>query len=119
LTSTTRDPRIDPAIHRAARLERDLVKPASHKRSSSFRQFGCAKRLAAGHADMGVHRTSHRLEMASMSCHSPAWNAYSVSQYWQRSGQPVRRTNTVRNPTASASPCKRVKDLVDAQALAF
>src|SRR6185436_5870338 len=37
--------------------------------------------------------------------HSPPWNAYAVSQNWQRSGQPVSRTNTVGKPTVSASPC--------------
>ena len=28
-----------------------------------------------------------------------------MSQYWQRNGQPVRRTNTVGQPTVAASPC--------------
>jgi len=32
-----------------------------------------------------------------------------VSQYWQRSGQPVRRTNTVGQPAVSASPCREWK----------
>ena len=36
--------------------------------------------------------------------HSPPVNAYAVSQYWQRSGQPVRRTNTVGQPLNTASP---------------
>src|SRR5690606_29650641 len=40
---------------------------------------------------------------------SPPWNAYSVSHQLQRSGQPVRRTNTLRQPTASASPCREWK----------
>ena len=31
-------------------------------------------------------------------------NAYAVSQYWQRSGQPVSRTNTVGQPLNTASP---------------
>src|SRR4051812_17877679 len=42
--------------------------------------------------------------MASMSCHWPPWNEYSVSHQTQRNGQPVRRTNTVGQPMASASP---------------
>ena len=46
--------------------------------------------------------TSARI--ASRSHHVPPTKAYAVSQYWQRSGQPVRRTNTVRQPIASASP---------------
>ncbi len=32
-----------------------------------------------------------------------------MSQYWQRNGQPVRRTNTVGIPTVSASPCSEWK----------
>src|SRR5690606_5403823 len=40
-----------------------------------------------------------------MSHHRPPWKAYAVSQYWQRSGQPVRRTNTVGQPTLRDSPC--------------
>src|SRR5690348_231710 len=39
-----------------------------------------------------------------MACHWPPWNEYSVSHHTQRSGQPVRRTNTVGQPIASASP---------------
>ena len=35
---------------------------------------------------------------------SPPLKAYSVSQYPQRSGQPVRRTNTVGWPTVLDSP---------------
>src|SRR5690349_24930186 len=46
--------------------------------------------------------TSARIE--SISHHSPPKKAYVVSQYWQRSGQPVRRTNTVGQPTLRASP---------------
>src|SRR5690242_21513070 len=42
--------------------------------------------------------------MSSMLRHSPPWNEYVVSHHTQRSGQPVRRTNTVRQPIASASP---------------
>ena len=40
----------------------------------------------------------------STSHHSPPWNAYWVSQYTQRSGQPVSRMKRVGQPTASASP---------------
>src|SRR5579885_52858 len=39
-----------------------------------------------------------------MSRHCPPSNAYAVSHQMQRNGQPVRRTNTVGQPTASASP---------------
>src|SRR6185312_6087877 len=41
---------------------------------------------------------------SSMLRHSPPWNEYVVSHHTQRSGQPVRRTNTVGQPIASASP---------------
>src|SRR4051812_10900499 len=47
--------------------------------------------------------------MASMSCHWPPWKEYSVSHQTQRNGQPVRRTNTVGQPIASASPCTEWK----------
>src|SRR3546814_11310920 len=40
-----------------------------------------------------------------MARHCPPWKAEAVSQYWQRSGQPVRRTNTVGQPASRASPC--------------
>ena len=40
---------------------------------------------------------------------APPWNAYSVSHQTQRSGQPVRRTNTVGRPTSRASPCSEWK----------
>jgi len=43
--------------------------------------------------------------MLSKDIMEPPENAYSVSQYWQRSGQPVNRTNTVGNPADLASPC--------------
>jgi hypothetical protein len=39
----------------------------------------------------------------------PPEKAYSLSQYWQRSGQPVRRTKIVGRPTVFASPCKDKK----------
>jgi hypothetical protein len=34
----------------------------------------------------------------------PPEKAYSLSQYWQRKGQPVKRTNIVGRPTVLASP---------------
>src|SRR3546814_16756493 len=43
--------------------------------------------------------------MASLSRHCTLGKAKAVSQYWQRSGQPVRRTNTVGQPASRASPC--------------
>src|SRR5262245_5790246 len=42
--------------------------------------------------------------MSANERHSPPVNAYAVSQYWQRSGQPVSRTNTVGQPLKQASP---------------
>ncbi len=43
-----------------------------------------------------------------LSCVPPE-KAYALSQYWQRSGHPVSRTNTVGRPTVFASPCRERK----------
>ena len=66
---------------------------------------GLGERLAAGdeHAAAGMARDlAPRRRRPSGA--SPSWNAYAVSHHAQRSGQPVRRTNTQGCPARVPSP---------------
>ena len=61
--------------------------------------------MGAAHVD-GLRRVPgvNVMAISSIDRHSPPLNAYAVSQYVQRNGQPVSRTKTVGQPLDSASP---------------
>src|SRR5262245_5341532 len=103
--STTRATRVSTSEMSSAPLvSSETLKPRSQSSVSSAAQRGCASGSppVTQTYDVPWRRTS-----ASISAnvrHSPPVNAYAVSQYWQRSGQPVSRTNTVGQPLNTASP---------------
>src|SRR5207302_4937676 len=109
-TSTTLDTRASTSPSGIAPLvSSDTRKPASQSLVRSSAQPFCARGSPPVTHTNGVPNPRTRERIASSSHHSPPWNAYVVSQYWQRSGQPVSRTNTVGHPAVSASPCSEWK----------
>ena len=97
LTSTTRDTRASTAAMSSAPLVSRDTSEAARRTIAPEASGNSAAPAARPPSRRHTARRSRgpRPRWRRDRSHSPAWNAYSVSQYWQRSGQPVSRTNTV------------------------
>src|SRR5690348_2377270 len=95
-----------PPTSSAPEVSSDTSNPASHRRASRSRQRFCASGSPPVTQTWRARYLPTSSTMSAMSRHCPPWNAYSVSHHTQRSGQPVRRTNTVGRPASRASPCR-------------
>src|SRR6185503_3232032 len=103
--STTRATRVSTSeMSNAPLVSSETLKPRSQSSLSSAAQRGCASGSPPVTQTYGVSWRRTSASISPNDRHSPPVNAYAVSQYWQRSGQPVSRTNTVGQPLNTASP---------------
>ena len=92
--------------HRPAGFERHAIARIAQRSQQLEARSSARAARRPSRTRIGYPARGRAPRIASSSHHSPPVNAYAVSQYWQRSGQPVSRMNVVGIPAVSASPCR-------------